>query len=99
MLYHHPTLTETFGRVCAEAMRAGCIPVVDDRGGFCEQVAEGAGFKCRDIHHFVASLKILGEPEARRSMSQKAKRLGDSLFGESAFRREFLSLIHAASLS
>lgn len=39
LLYHHPTLTESFGRTCAEAMRSGCIPIVDNRGGFREQVA------------------------------------------------------------
>lgn len=38
LLYHHPTLTESFGRTCAEALRAGCIPIVDNRGGFREQL-------------------------------------------------------------
>ncbi|MDA0833439.1 MAG: glycosyltransferase [Planctomycetota bacterium] len=31
LLYHHPTLTESFGRTAAEAMRAGCLPIVDAR--------------------------------------------------------------------
>ncbi|HSG70983.1 MAG TPA: hypothetical protein VLA12_11240, partial [Planctomycetaceae bacterium] len=30
LLYHHPTLTETFGRTVAEAMRAECVSVVDN---------------------------------------------------------------------
>ena len=36
LLYHNPQVTESFGRTVAEAMRAGCIPIVDDRGGFRE---------------------------------------------------------------
>lgn len=37
-VYHNPHLTESFGRTCAEAMLAGCIPIVPPTGGFAEQI-------------------------------------------------------------
>lgn len=57
MLYHHPDITETYGRTVCEAQRAGCIPIVDNRGGFVEQIQHGrTGFLCSNVNEFADAL-------------------------------------------
>ena len=94
LLYHHPSLTESFGRTAAEAMRAGCIPIVDAKGGFLEQIENGKnGFlftndaECKD-----AISKIL-DPADRKSIASSAIMTADQKFSLETFRRRFLALI------
>ncbi|HUG89913.1 MAG TPA: glycosyltransferase [Planctomycetaceae bacterium] len=91
LLYHHPHVTESFGRVAAEAMRAGCIPIVDARGGFCEQVVEGCGSLCGDADDFAAGLERLLAADSRLSMSRAARARADKRFSLARFAAEFLS--------
>jgi hypothetical protein len=65
MLYHHPTLTESFGRTVAESMRTGCVPIVDDKGGFREQVQKGCGFLCKKESDFFHAVEQLMSPANR----------------------------------
>jgi len=95
LLYHHPTLTESFGRTVAEAMRAGCIPIVDDRGGFREQVAPGAGWLCGPLEEFDAALIALCDPKSRREVSQAAMAHADAAFSLARFRRDLLQVIRS----
>ncbi|QDU41028.1 Glycosyl transferases group 1 [Maioricimonas rarisocia] len=85
LLYHHPTLTESFGRVVAESMQAGCIPIVDARGGFCEQIVPGTGFLCRDGDDFEDALSTTARACERRTLSRAAMSHGDQLCGLQAF--------------
>ncbi|MFG0333624.1 MAG: glycosyltransferase family 4 protein [Maioricimonas sp. JB049] len=95
LLYHHPTLTESFGRVVAESMRAGCVPIVDARGGFCEQIVPGAGFLCRDAADFVAALALVERAGERRTLSRAAMSQGDRLCGMHAFAIRLRRLLQA----
>lgn len=85
LVYHHPTVTETFGRVVAESLRAGCVPVVDARGGFLEQVTAETGFLCGEEEAFAEALERLRDDRAMRwRMSQRGREHGRRLFGEAA---------------
>jgi len=90
-LYHHPSLTESFGRPVAEAMRTGCIPVVDNRGGFREQLKDQSGFLCDHVEDFSNALTTLSDPSTRISRSRRCRALGDDHFSLSVFRDRLLS--------
>lgn len=99
LLYHHPTLTESFGRTCAEALRAGCIPLVDNRGGFREQIDRSSpnGFLCDSPDEFAAAIELLHDPERRRQLSDTARRYGNQRFSLKQFAEELLQLVKRAA--
>lgn len=88
LLYSHRELPESFGRTVAEAMRAGCVPVVDRLGGFIEQVADGAGFLCATREEFVRALTALSDQDVHREMSARASRHANAMFSWERFGRE-----------
>ena len=92
LLYHHPTLTETFGRTAAEAMRASCVPVVDARGGFLEQVNSDSGWVCNTIDDFAGALEQLENPSLRNRMAASARHTADHTFSLTAIRQRLLRL-------
>ncbi|HVJ84980.1 MAG TPA: glycosyltransferase [Caulifigura sp.] len=92
LLYHNPRLAESFGRTVAEAMRAGCVPVVDAAGGFVEQVLPGTGYLCRNRADFIAALGELKYPGLRASVSAAAVRSADERFSMAAFRKRLIAL-------
>ena len=96
MLYHHPSVTESFGRTAAESMRAGCIPVVDARGGFVEQVPRGCGFLCAQESDFQAALMRLLDRGERYRLSRAAMAHADNAFSLARFRKDFLALVRSA---
>lgn len=94
LLYHHPTLTESFGRTVAEAMRAGCVPIVDGRGGFCEQIEDNrSGFLCHSIDDFCAAISKLNDPASRWERSRIARKTSDGRFSLATFSKRFLQLL------
>lgn len=97
LLYHHSEITETFGRVVAEALRAGCVPVVDARGGFVEQVTPETGFLCTRPHEFTAALERLRDPHVRWRMSAAGRARGEAEFGEASFARRFRECVRQAA--
>lgn len=90
LLYHNPHVTESFGRTVAEAMRAGCIPIVDARGGFCEQVKDGCGFLCGETRDFEAGVEAVLSPETRWRLSRTCRNHGNSRFSLHRFRWNLL---------
>ncbi|MBI1346186.1 hypothetical protein GC163_07835 [bacterium] len=96
LLYHHPTLPESFGRVVAEAMRAGCIPIVDHMGGFREQLREGGGFLCRDLSDFQQAMIQLRDPSLRKTLSQQTLQIGESRWSLDRFAKALLTRLDAA---
>jgi len=92
-LYHHPTLTESFGRTLAEAARVGCIPIVDQRGGFAEQLAVVGGRGCRHEAEFSDAISELSDPESRLRLSEHVHRQANQMFSISAFSQRLGSLI------
>ncbi|WP_437194525.1 glycosyltransferase family 4 protein [Planctomicrobium sp. SH527] len=94
LLYHHPTLTESFGRTVTEAMRAGCVPIVDAKGGFIEQIEqERTGYLCASQTDFVAAVDRLSHSAHWWKMSRAAMTAADDNFSLQSFRRRFLSLV------
>jgi hypothetical protein len=91
-LYHHPTLTESFGRTVAEAMRSSCIPVVDDRGGFREQLPDGTGCLCSSIKDFSCAIAKLSDPAERLRRSRRCRAHADDHFSIHAFRERLLQV-------
>ncbi|WLD14510.1 glycosyltransferase family 4 protein [Planctellipticum variicoloris] len=97
LLYHHPQLAESFGRTVAEAMRAGCIPVVDRQGGFVEQVTEGCGRLCTGTAEFIAALQALKDRAVRGRMSRQAQERAEREFSLERFSRELLARFDQAA--
>lgn len=93
LLYHHPTLTESFGRTAAEAMRAGCIPIVDARGGFREQVTGETGFLCGNEREFMGALDAIHDAGRRRSLSRSVSPIVEERFSLRRFAEEFRTLL------
>ena len=89
LLYHNPRVTESFGRTVAESMRAGCIPVVDNRGGFSEQVNAECGFLCAGDDEFAAAIGALQDAGIRRRVSRSALSHANECFSVARFREEF----------
>jgi glycosyltransferase involved in cell wall biosynthesis len=97
MLYHHPTLTERFGRTVAESMRAGCVPIVDDTGGFREQVPEGCGYLCKKESDFSHALDQLMSPAHRWRISRDCRVHADEQFSLALFGKEIIRRIREAA--
>lgn len=99
MLYHHPTVSESYGRTVCEAQRAGCIPIVDRRGGFVEQIGHGkTGFLCDSVNEFAEAVRTVakGEHSIDIAAMQKAADERGSL---AAWRRNFLAWVESASVA
>ncbi len=81
-------VTESFGRCVIEAMMAGCVPVVDGRGGHCETVIDGeTGFLCKRGEHEKKIHWLRDHPDEWASMSEKAKLHAKEKFGPHPFAK------------
>jgi glycosyltransferase involved in cell wall biosynthesis len=90
LLYSNPALPESFGRTAAEAMRAGCIPVVDRLGGFIEQIPDDCGFLCSSPADFARALDQASDVAVRRTMSRRAPSHADHHFSLRRFRHRLM---------
>ncbi|MBL8848071.1 MAG: glycosyltransferase family 4 protein [Planctomycetaceae bacterium] len=97
LLYHNPEVIESFGRTVAESLRAGCIPIVDRRGGFIEQVTPETGFLCGTVGEFCESVARLQKAELRRRMSAKGRGDADQRFSIIRFRSDLLARMREAA--
>lgn len=92
MLYHTP-VTHAYGRTLCEAQQAGCVPVVDRRGGFIEQIEQGrTGYLCATVEEFAAALEALRDPVRRRACAQAAREAGAARGSLPRWRARFLEL-------
>ncbi len=84
----HPWRNEHFGMTTAEAMAAGCVPVVIDRAGQQEIVREGVdGFRWNTIAEAVAcTARVAGDEELRTRLAAssiaRAAEFSDHAFSE-----------------
>lgn len=70
-----PEKVEHFGIVTVEAMSAGAVPVVIDRGGQREIITGENGYLCESIDEMVSStVSLLNHPEKLKLVSQNAIR-------------------------
>ncbi|MCA9030263.1 MAG: glycosyltransferase family 4 protein [Planctomycetaceae bacterium] len=96
MLNRQPQLAESFGRTAADAMRAGCIPVVDNQGGFPEQINSDVGYLCGNDEEFLDALEQLQNADRRYQMSSRAQEHANVQFSLTRFRHDLLQLFHDA---
>lgn len=94
MLYHSD-LEESYGRTVCEAQRAGCVPIVDRRGGFTEQIRHGeTGFLCESIEQFADAIRSVASGSC--SVTREAlTTAGDQRGGLAVWRRQFLKWLDA----
>ncbi|MEW4488378.1 glycosyltransferase [Thalassoglobus sp. JC818] len=99
LLYHHPTISESFGRTVAESMRCGTVPIVDRKGGFCEQIESGKnGFLCTNPDDFVAAIHQIQDRNHLSQLSQRAQDSSHEKCSLSIFRSRFLRILNQLSL-
>ena len=91
-----PYMMEHFGMTTVEAMGAGCVPVVINKGGQAEIVTEGSGFKWDRPEELVARTEELArDPDMMARMSQAARRRAASFYtGE--FRERLRAILAEA---
>lgn len=81
----NPEKVEHFGITTVEAMSAGCIPIVINRGGQKEIIREGEGFLCESIEDISQrTLVLLETPSLLKSYSTRAA-LRAQAFSATAF--------------
>ncbi len=81
-----PYMMEHFGMTTVEAMGAGCVPVVINRGGQSEIVTEGCGFKWDSIDDLVCHSEELAKDEDLMVRMSKAARQRAAFFYTDAFK-------------
>lgn len=91
---NHPELQEHFGITTVEAMAAGCVPVVIDKGGQTEIVEHGvSGFLWRSVDELKRYTRdLMADCQLRETMSAAA-RVRAQRFTRDAFVRTFFSRI------
>jgi glycosyltransferase involved in cell wall biosynthesis len=96
----HPELSEHFGIATVEAMSAGCIPVVIDKGGQTEIVEHGiSGFLWNTLEELKKYTELLMRDEQLRARMEQAARARATLFSRDRFVSRFLSLLEESSES
>ncbi len=85
-----PYAAEHFGISTAEAMAAGCVPVVINRGGPRELIQHGVnGFLWNDLQELKDLTQLLIRDERLRNHMSQAARLRGQDFCRSRFQHEF----------
>ena len=91
---HRPEMFEHFGIVTVEAMAAGCVPVVINKGGQSEIVRHGvSGFLWDTFDELKQYTSLLTRDEAlRKRMADEARRRAQ-LFSREVFVKHFRELL------
>ena len=86
----HPAAAEHFGIVTVEAMAAGCVPVVINKGGQPEIVQHGVnGFLWDTPEELAACTKRLVSDDQLRARMSAAARERAAFFGREQFAQRF----------
>lgn len=95
-----PQLMEHFGIATVEAMAAGCVPVVANRGGQAEIVEHGvSGFLCNSADEFISYSQLMMRDENQREKMAEAARNRARAFGKHAFVESFRKQIDLSAPS
>jgi len=91
-----PELSEHFGVTTVEAMCAGCVPVVVNRGGQPEIVEHGvSGFVWNSIDELTKYTQLLMADERLRLRMSRAARTRALAFSRAKFLDNFISLLRS----
>jgi glycosyltransferase involved in cell wall biosynthesis len=95
---HAPSWHEGWCRTVTEAMAAGVVPVVENRGGLADQVIHGLnGFLCDTNEELQRACELLSrDAELRGRMSATARAFATANFGLAGLRRDLLALLAPA---
>ncbi len=88
-----PYMMEHFGMTTVEAMGAGCIPVVINKGGQAEIVTEGSGFKWDTLQELVARTEELARDPGLRERMSRAARERAAYFYTDEFRERLRAIL------
>jgi glycosyltransferase involved in cell wall biosynthesis len=92
----HPELAEHFGIVTVEAMAAGCVPVVINKGGQGEIVEHGvSGYLWNTIEELMKYTRLLALDDQLRMRMSDAARERARLFSREVFVEKFRQLVGA----
>jgi glycosyltransferase involved in cell wall biosynthesis len=90
----HPQLAEHFGIATAEAMAAGCVPVVFNQGGQVEIVEHGrTGFLWNTLEELEDFTTLLAGDEKLRQEMSVASRSRAQKYSKDAFARRFSAVL------
>jgi glycosyltransferase involved in cell wall biosynthesis len=90
----HPELVEEFGLATIQAMAAGCVPVVINKGIQGEIVEHGvSGYLWESTKHLREYTLLLAQDESLRRRMSAAARKRAQLFSYEAFQEKFLGLL------
>lgn len=93
-----PMRVEHFGIATVEAMAAGCVPVVINRGGQAEIIEHGnTGFLWNTLAELKEYTAILVSDEALRARMAEAARTAAQRFSREAFAEKFRRLLRPLS--
>lgn len=89
-----PELAEHFGISTVEAMAAGCVPVVINKGGQAEIVEDGvSGFLWETLGELRLFTELLISDPARRARMSEAARARAQLYSRQSFLDRFMRLL------
>jgi len=89
----NPEAVEHFGITTVEAMAAGCVPIVIEKGGQPEIITQDTGFLWLTINHLKKkTLKLIANSSLREKLSQKAQQRAQK-FSQEKFSQKALSLL------
>jgi glycosyltransferase involved in cell wall biosynthesis len=90
----HPEMSEHFGIATVEAMSAGCIPVVINKGGQPEIVEHGvSGFLWKNLEELRRYTEMLMQDEELRNRMRDAAQFRAALFSRERFVDRFFGLL------
>lgn len=95
--YLHFSVEDTFGKVIAEAMSSGTVPIVFDSTA-CGEVAGPFGIKVtpHDVHAMVSSLSLLEDKARKEAVRQYALENYNAAINKEIYREKiFLPLLEA----
>jgi glycosyltransferase involved in cell wall biosynthesis len=91
-----PGIAEHFGIVTVEAMAAGCVPVVINKGGQPEIVQHGVnGFLWNTLEELGEHTRMLAKDDRLRTRMAEAARVRAQMFSRDNYVRRFQSLVPA----